>query len=506
MAFFGWDWSSSALLLLAGAVIIVSYLISAFATWYRLRHIPGPFLASFSYLWLARVAKSGEQFWIYRDMYKKYGPLIRVGPNELSTDDPEVIKKMNGARSSYGRDPWYVAARFDPYHDNVFTLLEAGPHDKFKAKIAGAYGGRETPAIEPGINDQIISLLDLVRRKYLSSDDSSEYHPVEFAELISYYTVDVITRSAFGEEFGCLKTDSDVHGFLAGVKESWAGLAIALDVPYIRNILFSPLFLRFLGPKPTDTAGMGKLMGIAHDVVSKRFEPDAKEKKDMLGSFVSHGLDRQECETEALFMIIAGFENTASVIRTTFLYLMTNPRVYQKFKGVIKEIVHTGQASSPITYEEAKKIPYLQAVIYEGIRMRPPAPGLYPKSVPPEGDVIHGKFIPGGTAIGMNTSAVMRSTELFGADADLFRPERFMEADEATRAEMERNAELVFGYGRWMCAGKPVAFMELNKIFFELMREFDFQLVNPMKPWDSQSYSQFIEENMWVRITKSSVA
>lgn len=158
-------------------------------------------------------------------------------------------------------EKWYVAARFDPYHDNVFTLLEAGTHDKFKAKIAGAYGGRETPALEPGINDQINSLLDLIRRKYISSSDSSEFRPVEFAELISYYTVDVITRSAFGEEFGCLKTDSDVHGFLASVKESWAGLAVALDVPYIRNILFSPLFLKFFGPKPTDTAGMGKLMG-----------------------------------------------------------------------------------------------------------------------------------------------------------------------------------------------------------------------------------------------------
>lgn len=63
-------------------------------------------------------------------------------------------------------------------------------------------------------------------------------------------------------------------------------------------------------------------------------------------------------------MIIAGFENTASVIRTTFLYLMTNPRVYQKFKEVIKEIVRDGKASSPITYEEAKKIPYLQVGSY----------------------------------------------------------------------------------------------------------------------------------------------
>lgn len=105
MPLFGWDPSPGALLLVAVGLAIVTYIASAFTTWYRLRHIPGPFLASFSYLWLARVAKSGRQFWIYRDMYKKYGPLVRVGPNELSTYDPEVIRKMNGARSSYGRDP-----------------------------------------------------------------------------------------------------------------------------------------------------------------------------------------------------------------------------------------------------------------------------------------------------------------------------------------------------------------------------------------------------------------
>ncbi|OTB08897.1 hypothetical protein M426DRAFT_316923 [Hypoxylon sp. CI-4A] len=500
MGFFNWDWSSSRAWLLVGAGLVAYYLVSAAVAWYRLRHIPGPLLASFSYLWLARTAKGGQQFWVYRDMYRKYGPLFRVGPNELSTEDPEVIRKINATRGSYGRDPWYVAARFDPYHDNVFTILEAGPHDKFKAKIAGAYGGRETPALEQGINDQINAIHDLINRKYISN--GSEYHPVDFAELISFYTVDVITRLAFGEEFGCLKTDSDVHGFLASVKDSWASIAIALDVPYIRNMLFSQLFLRFFGPKPTDPAGMGKLMGIAKEVVSKRFSSDAEKQKDMLGSFIHHGLDRQECETEALFMIIAGFENTASVIRTTFLYLMACPRVYDKFKAVVLQAVRDGKASSPITYEESKRIPYLQAVIYEGIRMRPPAPGLYPKTVPPEGDTINGIFIPGGTAIGMNTSAVMRSKDLFGADADVFRPERFMEADEETRVEMERNTELVFGYGRWMCAGKPVAFMELNKIFFELFREFDFQLVNPMRPWDSRSYSQFIEENMWVKITK----
>lgn len=91
-----------------------------------------------------------------------------------------------------------------------------------------------------------------------------------------------------------------------------------------------------------------------------------------------------------------------------------------------------------------------------------------PKEVPPEGDTIHGKFIPGGTSIGMNPSGLLRSKELFGADADMFRPERFLEIDKEARTKMQRDVELTFGYGRWMCAGKPIAFLELNKVYFEV--------------------------------------
>ena len=240
-------------------IVIAYYAATSFISWYRLRHIPGPSLASVSYLWLARVAKGGEQFWVYRELSRKYGPLIRVGPNELSTDDPEVLRRVAGVRSAYDRDPWYLAARFDPYHDNVFTILGAEEHDRFKARIAGAYGGRETPALEPGIDDQVRELLRLLRRKYISTP--TEPRPVEFAELVSFFTMDTITRSAFGKEFGYLRTDSDVYGFLAGVRDTWPSLAVALDLPWIRRILFSRVYLRLFGPKITDSSGLGKLMG-----------------------------------------------------------------------------------------------------------------------------------------------------------------------------------------------------------------------------------------------------
>lgn len=106
--------------------------------------------------------------------------------------------------------------------------------------------------------------------------------------------------------------------------------------------------------------------------------------------------------------------------------------------------------------------------------MRPGAVGTFPKVVPPQGEVVQGKFIPGGTVVGMNVPAMLRSTEHFGSDADLFRPERWMEVSGAERGEMERQVETAFGHGRWMCAGKPIAFMELFKTFFEVSLAFSY--------------------------------
>lgn len=100
--------------------------------------------------------------------------------------------------------------------------------------------------------------------------------------------------------------------------------------------------------------------------------------------------------------------------------------------------------------------------------MRSPAPILFNKVVPPQGDVVDGIFLPGGTTIGQNLFPTMRSREHWGNDADIFRPERFMDANAQTRASMERLVEMVFGYGRFGCGGKPLAFMELNKVFFEV--------------------------------------
>lgn len=106
--------------------------------------------------------------------------------------------------------------------------------------------------------------------------------------------------------------------------------------------------------------------------------------------------------------------------------------------------------------------------------MRPVTTGQQAKEVPAGGDTINGHFIPGGTSIAINFSAILGSKALFGPDADVFRPERFIGLSASNLAEMRRNVEMNFGHGRWMCAGKPLAFMELQKVYFEVCCQTEF--------------------------------
>lgn len=77
------------------------------------------------------------------------------------------------------------------------------------------------------------------------------------------------------------------------------------------------------------------------------------------GSWIKNGMTQKECEAEGLFALVAGSDTTASVIRVTMLHLMCNPRIYHKFKAVIRDSVASG-VSTPITFDQASKIPFLR--------------------------------------------------------------------------------------------------------------------------------------------------
>lgn len=394
---------------------------------------------------------------------------MRVGPNELTTSEPELIRRMSAARSPYKRSDWYLGMRVDPHLDNILSELDVDTHDKRRAKMAGAYAGRENPQLERDVDDQILSWVNLIKTKYISEGGSLK--PMDITLQTQYFTLDVITSLAYGKAFGYLERNEDIYDYIKLAEQFISTAAPLVGVAPIHKFLYRSGLIFKIAPSPEDPKGFGRLMAKAKTAVGERFETDGKERQDMIGAFVKNGIPQKQIEAELLLQIIAGSDTTASAIRSTLLRLLTSPRVLTKLRAEVDAAVADGKVSSPIQQKESKQLSYLQAVVKEGLRITPPFLGQVSKEVPAGGDTFNGIFLPGGTRIGHNVYALTRHP-VFGADSDTFRPERWLEADLETRNEMEKTVDLVFGYGRWSCMGKNVAYLEMDKVYFEVCCSF----------------------------------
>jgi cytochrome P450 len=253
-------------------------------------------------------------------------------------------------------------------------------------------------------------------------------------------------------------------------------------------------------------------------VVDERYSEPSVTKTDMLGSFVQRGLLRRQATAEVLFQISAGSDTTATAIRATLLHLITKRKYLEQLRREIDSAIETHHISSPVSDADIQRLPFLQACVKEGLRIHPPFTGLLMKEVPKQGEVIHGVFIPGGTKIGHNIWRVQRQP-IFGDCTDQFDPNRWMTASPEREKLMEQSLDLVFGHARWGCLGKSIAYLELHKVIVEvctsfhapcsvlisdrqLLRQFDFEIKDPLRVWTSANHNLFLQKDMWVKITK----
>jgi hypothetical protein len=243
-------------LLLVGGVALL-YIIGSYAyAWTRLRHIKGPILASFSYAFILRTELAFRQGDSWADVVKKYGDPVRIGPNDLLTGNADLIRRINGARSTYERSDFYKTPLMDPDHPNLFALTDTKAHDELKAKMAHGYGGKEVPQLDRDIGEQVQTLVDLLRLKYAQKGELAD-----FAWLSLYFTLDAITSIAYGKSFGYLQQERDIHGHIVGGKAFIKVATITSEIPWLARFLTSKFVLKLLGPKATDKRGVGVLFG-----------------------------------------------------------------------------------------------------------------------------------------------------------------------------------------------------------------------------------------------------
>ncbi|KAF2165281.1 hypothetical protein M409DRAFT_67515 [Zasmidium cellare ATCC 36951] len=468
---------------------VALFAFTSYRSYNRLKHIPGPPLWGWTVLPLFMVHLRGEIYDVFGDLNKKYGPLVRIAPNTLLVSDPEELRKMSAARSPYTRSPWYVAMRVIPGVENVLSTRDENDHDERRKKMASGYSGKENVSLERDIDECVLDLVSLIDSKYISSPPDN-IKKMDLARKVQFFTSDIMSKLAFDDKFHDLRDDHDNHGYINEIETMFPNMFCVCTVPSLLYFLTNIGVAKLLAPSVKDSFGLGKILAITKKQVAKRFDSDGKPnttRSDMLSSFLRHGLTQGEAEQEGVLQLAAGSDTTATGLRSTLLCIISNPRVSARLSAEIEDAVRSGKATSSkdgiITDEQARILPYLQACIKEGLRWFPPIAGMLAKYTPPEGDTICGFHVPGNVSIGYSASAVHHSPALFGPDEEAFRPERWLTpaqggdepSVEKIRA-MEKNNELLFGYGKYQCLGKSVAAIELNKVVFEMMRRFDMTL------------------------------
>lgn len=246
-------------------------------------------------------------------------------------------------------------------------------------------------------------------------------------------------------------------------------------------------------------------MGVAEAQVKELREKDADLDSAETATFVERLLQTQklnpdslndrEINTHAMGNISAGGDTTSIALRAIIVNILKRPDVHSKFMAELD----AADLNIPVSYEEANRLPYLNAVIRESMRLHPSVGLILARTVPKGGVVVNGVFIPEGVDIGINPYIVHRDKELF-PDPENFIPERWLTKDEDLLARMNR-AYLTFGHGPHTCSGRHISLMEINKLIPMLFLRYSIKLVQPTVEPKVRNYWFMFWDEINVQIT-----
>lgn len=143
--------------------------------------------------------------------------------------------------------------------------------------------------------------------------------------------------------------------------------------------------------------------------------------------------------------------------------------------------VRATAAATRHDYDGAARLCVTRASIREAQRLYPVIGMSLPRRVPTGGMRAHGHYFPAGTTVGCNPASLHRNVDIFGADAESYNPDRWLQdgdADGVARANLERY-NLTWGGGARRCPGRHLAELIVYKVVPALVREFDIEVAMP---------------------------
>ncbi|PNS18690.1 Isotrichodermin C-15 hydroxylase [Sphaceloma murrayae] len=482
---------------------------------------PGPVLAAYSNWWRFFEITSRKTEKTHIALHRKHGDIVRIGPNVLSVADPKAIKVIYGLNKGMVKSDFYPvqqAVAEGKRLPSLFSTTDENYHAKYRRCVNGAFAMSSLVNYEPLVDSTTAVYIEKTREYFIQGDKRCN-----FSQWLQYFAFDVIGELTWSKRLGYIERNEDVDGiiaFLAGFLRyaSLIGQMPWLDLVWKKNPI--KLYAERLGLSkkifPVTKFALDRAAE-REGQLDKIMETGKVEEKpgrgiDLLSKFQLARYDHPEFMTQrqvlssCTSMIFAGSETTAISLSSVFYHLLKHPRVFAKLMQELDENAANGTIAErdyhQVSWAEAQKLPYLDAVIQESFRIHPAAGLTLERITPPQGITVCGQHIPGGVIVGCSPWVLHRRPEVFGEDVDTFRPERWLEAKPEQLKEMKATM-FQFGAGSRTCIGKNISLLEIYKLVPTFLRNFEIEM--DCEDWKTQNGWFVRQLDFWTRFKPRSV-
>lgn len=429
-----------------------------------LSRVPGPKLYALTKWRLAR-DDWGRRTRTIHALHELHGSVVRIGPNEIHFNSASALRTIYGAGSGFERTSFY--AMFDVYgKKNLFTFPSVADHARRKRLVAHAYSKSTMLKGKPStiIQDKIRDFLTLVEATP-SSDG------MEIFSTLHYYAIDVITTFLYGTaDFGATTALQGTPTHVSLLKDimdhsrrrlSW----FAVHLPALTTWLYTRTgllehLLRPLLPmqKPATYSGIRAHALLAmHRYRDADTDTRAKAQDSIIARLSKNkddsSLGDMDIASECADHLLAGIDTTSDTLMFMIwaLSLPKHAHIQRKLIDECKSIKDDALRDGVVSLDVADRLPYLNAVIKETLRLYAPLPASEPRSSP-VGVVIDGYQIPSGTVCSVAPYSLHRNAEAFPNPLN-WEPERWLKSDDDPALVEMKKWFWAFSSGARMCIG-----------------------------------------------------
>jgi cytochrome P450 len=344
--------------------------------------IPGSSLNAVSWLPWYKYWFSGYMHREVLRLHEKYGPVVRIGPSEVSFIDKTAWKDIYSLKRcrQIERDPQSFPS-LTP-NGSKFDLLTYSPsdHARYRRILNPCFAEKATKTYEPTIRenvDKMVAKLSTIVEKVNASIDVTKW--------FQWLTFDMVTDVCWGESFECVDEE-----------KSHPCLALSMDLVSFSSFIVFVAWWKGLKDLLVKLSGVeGLFVNLVRSKCENNIKlSDASKKASIYSNLRAAGnpLNQAELDGNLTALIIAGSETTGFALTATSYYLAKHPDC---FRRAAAEVRSAFSSADDINDDALKKLSYLKATIDEALRMTPAEPnGLARKVVANDGLDIAGQFIP----------------------------------------------------------------------------------------------------------------